>query len=275
MGLFNKFFKIKTDQTQEQQLPLVVKHNEEWDFYFSDVDDIIGSFYIDLGLAKVAPLKSYSNLIWVSAKMNNPQSDGLSSNEESNILYQIEDRLINFISKNHQAIYTGRLTSNGRRDFYFYFVDPFLHDKTIAESMIAFPYYEYDFGIKDDIKWDHYFEFQYPLPRQFQSIQNRRVLDQLEKKGETLVKERQVDHWLYFKTSNDKDAFLQKIKNDRFNIIDDDYNIIYGASPYRLHISRIDKVDFNNVDNYTLYLWELAQECNGEYDGWETSVEKE
>jgi hypothetical protein len=195
MGLFNKFFKIKTDQTQEQQLPLAVKHSEEWDFYFSNVDDIIGSFYIDLGLAKVAPLESYSNLIWVSVKMNKPQSDGLSSTEESNTLYQIEDRLGDFINKKHQAIYTGRLTSNGRRDFYFYFIDSFLCDKTISEAMVAFPGYEYDFGIKEDIKWNHYFEFQYPLPRQFQSIQNRRVLYQLEKNGDTLVKERRVDHW--------------------------------------------------------------------------------
>ncbi len=275
MGLFKKFFKIKTDQTQEQQLPLAVEYDEEWDFYFSNADDIIGSFYIDLGLAKVAPLESYSNLIWVSVKMNNPQSDGLSSNEESNTLYQIEDRLKDFINKKHQAIYTGRLTSNGKRDFYFYFVDSFLHDKTISESMIAFPYYEYDFGIKEDIKWDHYFEFQYPLPRQFQSIQNRRVLYQLEKNGDTLVKERRVDHWLYFKTSVDKEIFLQKITNDGFNIGDDDYDVQYGASPYRLRIFRTDKVDFDNIDDYTLYLWELSQICNGEYDGWETSVEKE
>lgn len=275
MGLLNRFFKIKTVKTNNSQLPLTIKHNEEWDFYFSNVDDVLGSFYIDLGLAKMAPLASYSNLVWISVKMNNPQNDGLSSNEESDVLFQIEDRLTDFINRKHQAIYTGRLTSNRRRDFYFYLTDQLLYDKTISEAMVAFPDYDYDFSIREDINWSHYLEFQYPLPRQFQSIQNRRVLYELEKQGDKLVKERRVDHWLYFKTSADKEIFLQKIINDGFNVGDDDYNIQYGASPHRLRIFRIDKVDFEHIDDYTLYLWELAQICNGDYDGWETSVEKD
>ena len=141
--------------------------------------------------------------------------------------------------------------------------------------MVAFPSYEYDIGISEDAQWSHYFDFQYPLPQQFQSIQNRRVLYQLEKNGDKLIKERQVDHWIYFKTPIDKDAFFKKIENDGFKIFDDDHDPKLGITPYRLHISRIDKVDHNSIDDHTLYLWGLAQECNGEYDGWETSVEKE
>jgi regulator of RNase E activity RraB len=48
-----------------------------------------------------------------------------------------------------------------------------------------------------------------------------------------------------------------------------------GKFPYKLHISRIDNVDFDSVDEYVLDLWEFANECNGDYDGWETSIEKE
>ncbi|MEN0056460.1 MAG: DUF695 domain-containing protein, partial [Mucilaginibacter sp.] len=129
MGLLNKIFKRKTNQDQEEQL--LISHEEGWEFYFSNVDDIIGSFNIDLGLIKVAPIESYVNLLWISVKMNNPKGDGLSSTEESNILYQIEDVLINLIIKKHQAVYTGRLTSNGKRDFYFYLAKPFLYDKNV------------------------------------------------------------------------------------------------------------------------------------------------
>jgi regulator of RNase E activity RraB len=34
-------------------------------------------------------------------------------------------------------------------------------------------------------------------------------------------------------------------------------------------------VDHHSVDDYVLDLWQLAAACNGDYDGWETSVEKD
>jgi len=37
----------------------------------------------------------------------------------------------------------------------------------------------------------------------------------------------------------------------------------------------VDKVNLESVDEYVLSLWQFAEECNGDYDGWETSVEKE
>ena len=250
-------------------------HEEDWDFYFSNVDDIIGSFYIDLGLSKVAPLPDKPNLVWVSVNMNNPREDGLSSNEEFDTLSAIEDRLQEFIIKKHNSIYAGRLTTDGHRDFYFYMGDTTLYDKTISESMVAFPNYTFDFGIKEDNQWRQYFNFMYPNPRQFQSIQNRRVVDNLEKNGDSLTKARQVDHWIYFKTDSDRTDFLKKIEPLKFDIVSGDEKTSFGDFPYKLHISRIDTVDLDSVDDYVLDLWQFANECNGDYDGWETSVEKE
>jgi regulator of RNase E activity RraB len=112
------------------------------------------------------------------------------------------------------------------------------------------------------------------LERLFRSIQNRRVVDQLEKGGDKLTKAREVDHWLYFKTEKDRETFLLKIKTEGFSIVDKDFDNSLGTLPYRLHIKRVDKVDLESVDIYVIHLWELATECNGDYDGWETSVEK-
>jgi hypothetical protein len=101
------------------------------------------------------------------------------------------------------------------------------------------------------------------------------VIDNLEKNGDTLAKARPVDHWIYFKTEQDKRQFRDRIKNDGFAIISDDHDSSLGDNPYRLHISRVDKVDQDSVDEYVIYLWQLASECNGDYDGWETSIETE
>lgn len=275
MGLFDKLFGKKETEIQPQTQDDTTAHEEDWDFYFSNVDDIIGSFYLDLGLAKVAPLVDKSNLVWISVNMNNPREDGLSSNEEFDTLSAIEDRLQEFINGKHNSIYVGRLTTDGRRDFYFYMGDTTLHDKTISESMVAFPTYTFDFGIKEDRQWEQYLNFIYPNPRQFQSIQNRRVVDNLEKNGDPLTKARQVDHWIYFKTDGDRNDFLKKIEPLKFDIVSGDEKTSFGDFPYKLHIFRVDNVDLDSVDDYVLELWEFANECNGDYDGWETSVEKE
>jgi len=274
MGLFNKLFGKKDTENKSKIPDDPSSYKADWDFYFSNVDDVIGSFYVDLGLSKIAPVKGKSNLVWVSLKMNNPRGDGLSSAEEFQTLSAIEDRLQLIILKSHSAIYAGRLTSNNKRDFYFYLGDPTHYDETISEALTAFPSYTYDFGIKEDVAWSSYTEFLFPDPRQFQSIQNRRVVDNLERNGDTLTKERPVDHWIYFKTDSDRADFLKKIEPLKFDLVSSNEKASFGDFPYKLHISRIDNVDLDSVNDYVLGLWEFANECHGDYDGWETSVEK-
>jgi uncharacterized protein (TIGR01619 family) len=274
MGLFNKLFG-KTNSEKQITTQTRVEHKEEWEFYFSNVDDKIGSILVDLGLKKVAPIKDKPNVVWITIKMNIPREDGLSSQEESEILGEIEDALVDKIASKHNSIYVGRLTSAGDRDLYFYLGDTTLYDKTISEVMITYPKYQFDFGTKEDKEWGGYFDFLYPSPQQFQSIQNGRVIEQLEKNGDKLTKEREVFHWIYFKSDSDREKFLEKIKNDKFAIVDKGSDKSWGEFAYRLQIKRVDKVDQNSVDNYVIYLWKLANEIGGEYDGWETSIEKD
>jgi len=51
-------------------------------------------------------------------------------------------------------------------------------------------------------------------------------------------------------------------------------NKINDKFPYQLQIKRIEKGDENSVNDYVIYLWEKAIEYNGDYDGWETNIEK-
>jgi|688.fasta_scaffold510294_1 uncharacterized protein (TIGR01619 family) len=274
MGLFDKLFGKTNPENPTTTSQPKVGHQEEWEFYFSNVNDKLGSLFVDLGLRKVAPMIDKPNVVWVSIKMNNPREDGLSSQEESELLGDIEDALVDKIISKHNSIYVGRLTSAGDRDLYFYFGDTTLYDKTISEVMVAYPKYQFDFGSKEDKEWGGYFDFLYPLPQQFQSIQNRRVIEQLEKGGDKLIKERDVFHWIYFKSESDREKFLEKIKNDNFSIVRKDSDKSWGEFAYRLQIKRFDKVDQNSVDEYVIYLWKLANEIGGDYDGWETSIEK-
>ena len=250
-------------------------HMPEWDYYFSNVDDKLSSLFVDLGLYKVAPLEDKFNFIWISVKMNNARVDGLSSSGESELLGTIEEKLVAQIYATFNSTYAGSLTSNGHKDFYFYIEDTTSYDNVLKEFIKVYPEYRFDYGSKIDKKWSGYFDFLYPSPQQFQSIQNRRVIDRLEKNGDKLIKMREVDHWIYFKTKKDQNLFLNKILFDGFTVVTKEYDKKSGGLPYKLHIKRIDKVDWNSVDAYVVYLWKLASDCNGIYDGWETSVEKD
>ena len=245
---------------------------EEWDFYMSNVNDIIGSFFIDLGLKKIAPVAEKPNMVRVAIFMQNPREDGLSSNEESELLYAIEDNLVDNIISQHNAIFAGRLTTNGMRQLYFYFGNTTNYEKTIAQSMSKYPTYEFNFGMKEDAEWEEYLNFLYPSPSQYQMIMNRRVIRSLEQQGDNLTKERMVDHWIYFKVENDMQNYISEIEKQNFKLISSRQN--EESKTYILNIGRIDKVDFHSVNDYTLYLWEQASEHNGDYDGWGCHVEK-
>lgn len=251
------------------------KYQEEWEFYFTKVDDKLAVISVDLGLGKIAPIADKPNVVWVSLKMNKPNEEGLSSEDENGILIEIESELHEKIKSTHNASYAGRLTSDGYMDFYFYLGDTLLYDKTISDVMISFPNYSYEYGTNEDKEWSGYFDFLYPLPQQLESIANKKVIEQLIKHGDDLTSSREVFHWIYFKSESDIDLYLDKIKNDNFTV--ESKNMIESSDEYKysLVIKRVDKVDLMSVDEYVFYLRRIAEEVGGFYDGWETSIENE
>lgn len=266
MGFLSKLF----GQTEKKS-----DYQPDWTFYFSNVNDKLSSIATDLNLINIAPINGQGNVVYVSIKMPNPKENGLSSNEDADELWEIEDAIIKaFDSNKLNYTFAGRLTSNGFRDLYFFGENTILMEKEVSSTMTAFPKYEFDFGHKPDKEWSGYFDFLYPLPRQMQVIQNRRVLEQLEKGGDDLTKAREVFHWIYFKTQNELDQFESFTTSLGFETKNKGKTEQPNEYKFVISISRVDKVGYDEIDEYTLELWEKAQELNGDYDGWETSIEK-
>jgi uncharacterized protein (TIGR01619 family) len=275
MGLLGKLFGNEKKQQTKKTLSIKNSHEEKWEIYFTNINDKLGSIIVDLGLYSIAPIKEKPNLVWVTIKMNEPRENGLISRNESELLGDIEDKLVESMKSKFNSVYAGRTATDGNLDLYFYLNDTTLYDKIISKVMVGFSKYNFNCGSKEDKNWEDYFNFLYPIPEQLQSIENRHVVEQLVKSGDKLIKAREVDHWLYFKNESNRMTFLSKVKNDGFIVVNTDYDIKLGTFPYKLHIKRKDKVDLSSVDEYTIYLWRLAVECNGEYDGWETQVIKD
>jgi len=244
----------------------------DWQFYFNIVGQKPASIAVDLGLAAVAPVAAKPYLAWVAIQMKNPRPDGLSALEETVALQEIEDALDTELQLNHKATYAGRLTSDARRTIYFYLGLGKAYEQTVARVMGDYSTYKYTTGLQEDKDWSRYFTFLYPEPEQLQRIKNRKVVDELEKHGDDLNQARAVDHWIYFRTEADRQAFLARVAPENFEVVTSDYEEELEDYPFRLQLRRSDKVDQVHIDKVVLMLWRLARQHNGDYDGWETAA---
>lgn len=266
MGLLDRFFKKNTqDKEQTIQLP------QDWDFYLCDIDGKVGSYFLNLALINIIPIVEKSALLWVELILNDPNDDGMTTDQEYNALMSLEDEFIAQITKKLNAIYVGRLIHDGVCEFYFYFKEDKYEKQGIQQIVDEFANYKINFGLKDDPNWTVYRESIYPNIYAMQSMQNNRVIMNLEKHGDVLTVKRPVEHWCYFQTNEGKDLFLTAIQKRGYEIIDQSLNE-ESINPYCVQLVRIDSVELKSINEVTWELVELCTENDGEYDGWETPI---
>jgi uncharacterized protein (TIGR01619 family) len=246
-------------------------YQPDWDIYTCQIEDNPAIIGLDLDLRRFAPLAKKPHAIYISVYLNNPRADGFPQKDEFETLGEIEDCLVQQLETTLQAHFVGRTISNGVRDFYFYTANTLLYEKHISEVMVRFPNYRYDYGVKEDKTWELYFDFLFPDVQEFQRMQNRKVLRTLREHGDIAEKERHIDHWIYFSAEADRELYWQQVEQQGFAVEarPEDKN---SKQPFGLQLSRNDKTDEESIDNAVMLLWELAQQLNAHYDGWETVV---
>ena len=156
-------------------------------------------------------------------------------------------------------------------DFYFYSSGSTNWNFRVKGAMEKFPEYEFESGVQVDEDWDTYLSYLFPSEFELQTINDHRVLRSLESSGDALTEAREITHWAYFPHDLARQAFETKITSLGF-VVDslrepDDEQCLYG-----IVISREDTPSYEEIGDVTLSLYQLAVECGGEYDGWETGV---
>ena len=104
-------------------------------------------------------------LLWVWIALLAPKSDGLASSEEAPQLKAIGESLDSTVSATCAAQLVGRVTGNGRREFYFYAAEPGELAAAVATVMGNFSAYRHESGSTFQPDWDQYFML-YPLGQQ-------------------------------------------------------------------------------------------------------------
>ncbi|WP_455005281.1 DUF695 domain-containing protein [Capnocytophaga gingivalis] len=244
---------------------------QNWDFFMCRIEGAPASIRTNLALIEVAPLEGLSQRLQFYIKMQNPRPDGLSSNEEYPILCDIEDALGDK-AEAIGAILAGVVKSEGFLELWFYTQNAEALAKTCEDALQTFEGYQSGYNIAEDPEWEDYFDFLYPDEFSYQTMQNRKVLMQLEKNGDKMEVPREIDHFIYFKEAAQQQAFAKEAEAKGFKVRFNDDEFVEDRKaegkeyPYMVEATREDSP--LDIDDIVWDLLELASSFEGNYDGW-------
>ena len=244
---------------------------QKWDFFMCRIEGAPASIRTNLALIEVAPLEGLTQRLQFCIKMQNPRPDGLSSNEEYPILCDIEDALGDK-AEAIGAILAGVVKSEGFLELWFYTQNAEALAKTCEDALQTFEGYQSGYNIAEDPEWEDYFDFLYPDEFSYQTMQNRKVLMQLEKNGDKMEVPREIDHFIYFKEAAQQQAFAKEAEAKGFKVRFNDDEFVEDRKaegkeyPYMVEATREDSP--LAIDDIVWDLLELASPFEGNYDGW-------
>jgi regulator of RNase E activity RraB len=245
--------------------------SEQWEFYPSQLGENQAFIFYDHGIRDEINGLALPNALKIRVLFHSPTDAGLPTNDEFRQLSALEDVLTRHVQKLGGA-YVGRVTFAGAR--YFHCFVSFAEDtaERVLRQISAESGYKLQFVLNPDPEKKTYWEELFPTPREWQTVQDMKVLDVLKDHGDDPSVTRRIDHWLYFRDSSGRDAFNAWALGNGFviqNLSDpEDVNGDYGIQIY--HHAR---PELQVITSTTQLLWDSARELGGSYDGWETSVE--
>lgn len=241
----------------------------DWDFYFAQIEQQPASIMVDVGLREAAPDLRREHLYWVLVRLNEPSPEGMTTSLESIQMGYIEDLLTDQCSR-AGAQFVGRITTAGRREFYYYAAHNAPFTTAVHEAMRKFPAYQFELGDQDDPNWSHYRDFLYPDPEARQTIENRKVILRLQSAGDNLEQSRAIRHFINFRDMSSRAEFVALAQSLGYTT--EQTLFPDREQPFGLVLERIESAQPVDIDTTTLLLYRHAVEFEGDYDGWESPV---
>ncbi|WP_126940049.1 DUF695 domain-containing protein [Veillonella sp. VA142] len=243
----------------------------DWGVYLCDsfAYDLPAVIRANLALRDFEYTANYPKRLHLQILYKNADDNGFPTREEGEYVYSIEDAVEEIVEQ-HGDMLAGVVKCDERVRIFAYTKNELgYYDEISAVMSKNFPDYAYTLAVVDDPDWELYFQGLYPDRYEYQSIMNMRLIEDIKSDGDSMVP-RVLEHCLLFKTEEHGEAFLAKVMEDSFIKLSSekqtDNEDIDKEYPYVLVIGREDA--FENIDEIVWYLMDLAEEFDGEYDGW-------
>ena len=245
-------------------------HDENWQVYFSRINNQLTSVIVDINVAEIAPIKALSEVFYLITPFDFANDEGLPTLESYQLINEVEDKISELLVRfGENMLHVSTLTMNSER-LQMYYCHKVENTKAFLVQI------EKDFGQKltyqidhrHDPNWSDYFNLAYPLPFQMEMIKNRILLKELVNSGDDLKESRNVNHFLDFKEERDAEQFLEFAESERFVLFLKERR----DDSWKVGISRQDYLGYEEIDELCLPIWEKAKVFNGTYSGWESEV---
>ena len=243
---------------------------QDWENYILSIDSKPVSINVDLGLGSIAPIKERSYVVIVRTKIINPDTRGMPYPEEDEVFLQMEDTLLSSLASSIGAVFAGRFTQRGIREFYYYAPDTVGYDMAVRYGMKKFPQYEWLSKGKKDASWENYFAVLYPSVMELLKIKSKRQIEVLKKNGQLDSKILPLVHTFLFSDNNGREKFLRNIPFQGFEILSMPPMAESGSGKFVLILKRLAEISPGWIDQFLIPLANAAQVNGGKYLEWTT-----
>ncbi len=237
---------------------------DQWDFYFQTVDGAPASIMLDFSFDGYAPMEGFSKLTMVFVDMEAPGENGLGDQGEADGFEAVEAAL-------HAGVealgcyFVGRARTGSQWHLSFY--GPADVDAEAAASGILEEQgRDHSTVSQDDPEWNYYTQFLIPSAERRRWMGDRNVVQALAGAGDDGTKTRAIDHFVMFRTTQQRQAFVSSAKEAGFTTINTDEE--EGEWKHSVKATRKDTANLEHIHTVTMSVTKMAEECEGWYDGW-------
>ncbi|PKV62770.1 DUF695 domain-containing protein [Pontibacter ramchanderi] len=251
-------------------------HTPEWEVYFCDINERPACISVDLAYEHMAPIPEKDRAFELVVALQQPDADGFPEDEaEWEQLEAIEEALVEALQNSLQAAFVGKLLHDGKRSFYFYSAQEALPEVIATNVMQQFPAYTFATNNLHDPDWGLYLDFLFPEPADMQSIRNSRILRMMEEQGDEHHIPRPVSHFISFATEANRADFKRAAEAAGYTLVQEGKNQNESDVPYSLVVAKVLPVTEEEIHTITVELWQMAEEFEGVYGGWQAQVVRE
>lgn len=241
-------------------------YRDDWGFYKSNDGRFI---LIDMAILSAVEPSEGINCLTVTFN-----EVGCKDEEEAKTILEtkVKPAIISLVNdKKNKSAYVAATLDSRRLEIYAYTYNPTELEKEIRKSkLIAKIGDNMNVSSMIDKNWKIYQNELFPDQWNYQNIQNQRIIEDLQSKGDVESKLHIVSHLISFSSDNKENAekFAAKAKTWKYYVDE----VANEEGVVKVTMSKKAKTDLETITNVTMEVMNLAKEFGGEYVEWSTRV---
>lgn len=259
------FFKHMFENKTSDESIVGHGYRDDWGFYKSD-----DGRFILIDMAILSAVEPSAGIICCNMTFN---GEGCKSEEEAKTILESKvkpaiESLAN--DKKNKSAYVAATMDSSKLEIYAYTYNTEELKKEIEKSkLVGRIGKNMNFSFKNDQNWNIYQSKLFPDQWNYQKIQNQRIIEDLQAKGDVNTKLHIVSHMISFSSDMESaEKFAAKAKTWKYYVdeVAEEDGIVKAV------ISKKSKTDIESITIVTNEVMNLAKEFGGEYVEWSTRV---